>query len=69
MQSDTKCEANVVELDSAEGSHLFDRIVRREMGISGEAFLVRWDSGEWDNADFDAIPGLIEARNALPFAR
>jgi hypothetical protein len=69
MQSDTTYEANVIELDEASGSALFDRIVRREMGISGAEFLDRWDAGEWVDADYDAVPGLIEARNALPFAR
>lgn len=69
MQSDTTCEANVIELDEADGTALFDRIAHREMGISGDEFLKRWDAGEWDDADYDSVPGLIEVRNALPFAR
>lgn len=69
MSSDIKCEANVVEVDEEYGERLFDTIVRREMGISGSEFLARWDAGEWADADYDDVPGLIGARNALPFVR
>lgn len=69
MSNDTKCEANVVEVGIEHGASIFDKIVRREMGIPGAEFLRRWDAGEWADADYDEVPGLIEARNAIPFAR
>lgn len=69
MPNNTKCEPAVIELDADQGERLFDRIVRREMGMSAAEFLSRWDAGEWDEADYDAVPGLIEVRNALPFIR
>ncbi|WAL66631.1 hypothetical protein ORV05_02095 [Amycolatopsis cynarae] len=59
----------VVELDAGQGARLFDKIARDEMGISGDEFLRRWDAGEWDDVDYDTIPGLIEVRDSLPFVR
>lgn len=69
MRSNVKSEANVVEYDSEQGAKLFDKIAQREMGMSGPEFLRRWDAGEWDDVDYDEVPGLIEVRNALPFVR
>lgn len=54
-------------LTDDEGKHLFDEAVRREMGISGEEFLRRWDAGEWrDDPDHEPIMGLLFL---MPFAR
>ena len=34
-------------LTRAEGRRLFDRAARRNLGISGDEFLRRWDAGEY----------------------
>jgi hypothetical protein len=39
------------------------------MGISGTQFLARWDAGEFEDMNWDDIPGLAEVATALPFAR
>jgi hypothetical protein len=62
-------EVEVVELAPAEGADLFDRVVRREMGIGRTEFLARWDAGEYEGKDFDTVPGLVDTYMYLPFAR
>lgn len=52
-------------LTEEEARVAFDRVARRRMGLSGEAFLRRWDAGEFrDDPD---RPGLMETVLALPF--
>ena len=67
----TKAEATggVAYVDSRESADLFDQIARKYMGISGTEFLARWDAGEFENMNWDDIPGLAEVATALPFAR
>jgi len=62
---------NLDEADMpAEGDFAaFDRVVRREMGMSGEEFLRRWDAGEWDGVDLDDVPGLPNVWILLPMVR
>jgi hypothetical protein len=38
-------DTNVDVLSAEEGLALFDRRARRELGISGEEFLRRWEAG------------------------
>jgi hypothetical protein len=66
---DTTCDVEVVELDDAEAADLFDRIARREMGISGAEFLARLDNGDYEDVDHDSVPGLVEVWMSLPFVR
>ena len=53
-----------------EGQALFDYQARKELGISGEEFLARWDAGEYRNLA-DAVTGRKIERLAMliPFAR
>ncbi|MFT4041310.1 MAG: hypothetical protein QM692_24220 [Thermomicrobiales bacterium] len=57
-------------LTAKEGRERFDRQARRELGISGDEFLRRWDAGE-----FRPIPDTVEGRKIgrfvmlMPFAR
>ena len=37
-----------IEVDHEEGEEIFDGIARRKLGISGEAFIAKWDAGEYD---------------------
>lgn len=70
MTRDTApCDVEIVELSDAEASAAFDQLAQREMGISGDEFLGRWDSGEWTDADFDDVPGLVEVWMGLPLVR
>jgi hypothetical protein len=54
----------------AEGIALFDHWARRELGISGDEFLRRWDEGE-----YWPVPDTVEGRKIgrlammIPFAR
>jgi hypothetical protein len=56
-------------LSAEEGLALFDRHARRELGISGEEFLRRWDAGL-----YRPIPDTPEGRKiarlvmSMPFA-
>lgn len=69
MHSDIDAETEVVELTADEATAAFDRIARREMGISGEEFLSRWDAGEWNGVDLDSVPGLVDVWMSLPMVR
>lgn len=53
-----------------EGLALFDYQARKELGISGEEFLARWDAGEYRNLA-DAVTARKIERLAIliPFAR
>jgi hypothetical protein len=52
-----------------EGQELFDRRAKKELGISGEEFLRRWDAGE-----YRPVPDTPEGRKVgrlvmlMPFA-
>jgi len=69
MSQDTLCDVEVVELSTEDAAAAFDRLAQREMGITGEEFLRRWDSGEWDGIDPDHVPGLVDVSMALPLVR
>lgn len=57
----------VREVSLVEGRAIFDRACRRQLGISGEEFLRRWDAGEYaepeENVNAEFL-GLL-----IPFAR
>ena len=53
-----------------EGKQLFDYQARKELGISGDEFLRRWDAGEFDAiADDPDHPEIMELAMLIPFAR
>jgi len=63
------CDVDVTYLSRTASAEAFDRVVQREMGISGEEFLRRWDAGEWADVDLDEVPGLVDVSMALPLVR
>jgi hypothetical protein len=69
MPTETAAVGGVVHMDSHESADMFDQIARKYMGISGTEFLNRWDTGEFENINWDDVPGLAEVATALPFAR
>ena len=53
-----------------EGTVLFDRQVRKTLGISGDEFLRRWDEGRYSQARDNAEGRKIRRLAMLiPFAR
>ena len=46
---------------------LFDRPVHYYLGVSGEEFVARWESGQYKGPD--AEPGRMSVVMLLPFAR
>lgn len=69
MSSKAATENGVVELSEDDAAVAFDRLAQREMGISGAEFLHRWDAGEWDGDNLDAVSGLVDVWAALPLVR
>ena len=66
----TSSETEIIELDDAEANAaVFDRVCHRELDISGEEFLRRWDAGTYAGVDVDSVDGLAEVVAALGFAR
>jgi hypothetical protein len=53
-------------LTSEEGRELFDAAARRELGISGDEFLRRYDAGEYEDEDASPVTNVVML---LPFAR
>lgn len=66
MASSTQCGVEIIELDAAQGRAMFDAVCQRHMGISREEFLNRWEAGEWSEADFDQVEGLVDVWMAQP---
>lgn len=60
-------QPEVREVSLAEGRAIFDRACQRQLGISGEEFLRRWDAGDYaepeENVNAEFL-GLL-----IPFAR
>lgn len=53
-----------------QGRRLFDEAVRREMGISGEEFIRRWEAGEyWEIADEEGRRHIGYLIGMMPLAR
>ena len=70
-QTTSKTDGQVRELSREEGRKLFDRQAHRYLGISGDEFLARWDTGEYGDPDDRAKnpPGVMEMAMLLPFVR
>jgi hypothetical protein len=54
------------ELTREQGQDLFDRRARKLLGISGDEFLRRWDSGDFMDSDDPKVSSLAVL---IPFAR
>lgn len=53
-----------------EGDELFDFQTRKELGISGEEFLLRWDAGEYRHLEDPKVERKVQRLAMLiPFAR
>jgi hypothetical protein len=56
----------VVEATREEGVAMLNRAAQEELGISGEDFLGKWDSGEYQESD---NPVVTRVAMLIPFAR
>lgn len=69
-QDDDVIPGGHYQVTAEEGQELFDQRAQKELGISGEEFLRRWDAGE-----YKPVPDTKEGRKIgrlvmmLPFAR
>jgi len=52
-----------------ESRRRFDELCRNHMRLSSQEFLVKWDAGDFEGADWDAVPGLRTVAMALPMVR
>jgi len=57
----------VRELTLEEGRALVDRLARRHLGMSGEAFMRAWEAGELDEQA--ERPEVVYMAMLLPLAR
>lgn len=64
-------ENQIRELSKKEGREMFDRAVRRKLGISGEEFMRRWDAGYYDDPDDRTKnpPEVMDLGMLMDFAR
>ena len=69
MSAPTYSEDGVTYLDDDQAARKFERIVQAQMGTSTEAFLARWDSGEFEGLDWDEVDGLRRVAMAIPLVR
>jgi hypothetical protein len=69
MATQTTYDVEIISLTEEEAVATFDALAQREMGISGEEFLRRWDAGEWVDTDLDTVRGLVEVSMGLPLVR
>lgn len=56
----------VKELTTKEGQDLLDEQSRKYLGISGQEFLEKWETGEFDEDDRPEIMRLVML---IPFAK
>ena len=64
---DIRGRVPVRDIDRQEGRAVIDENARHYLGISGEEFLRRWNSGEYAHADDD--PNVMLVASLLPFIR
>jgi hypothetical protein len=57
----------VQELSAEDGAALFDKTVRKLLGISGEEALARWDRGDYENEE--ERMAVTKVAMLIPFAR
>lgn len=69
-ESDWDDVPRFIQLTPAEGRAFFDRACRRELGMSGEEFLRRYDAGEFDGIEEDEFGRkVVVMEMRIPFAR
>jgi hypothetical protein len=69
VASQTTYSVEIVSLTEEEAVAAFNTLAQREMGISGQEFLRRWDAGEWVDVDLDSVRGLVDVSMGLPLVR
>lgn len=64
-------ENQIREISKEEGQEMFDREVRRCLGISGKEFMRRWDAGYYDDPDDRSKngPEIMALGMLMDFAR
>ena len=65
-ETQSRLAVDVVEATPEEGLAMLDRAAREVLNISGEEFLRRWDSGDYEGAD---DPAITRVAMLIPFAR
>jgi hypothetical protein len=69
-ESDDDAVPTVVFVTPEEGRAMFDAACRRELGMSGEEFLRRYDAGEFDGIEEDEFGRrVVELEMVIPFAK
>lgn len=58
-------DRHIRELSDTESWELFDNAANTYLGISGEEFLVNWESGYYEDPD---QPDVMSVLMLLPFA-
>jgi hypothetical protein len=56
----------VTTLTRAQAREILDRRARKELGISGDVFVRRWNAGKYSKRE---RPEVIRVAMLLPFAR
>lgn len=69
MDQQAACDSEIVQLSPQEAAEAFDAVARREMGLSGEEFLRRWDAGEFQGRRMDEVEGLVATWSAMGLVR
>ncbi len=69
-QARLTARAQVREATPGEGRTMLDNQARRQLGISGDEFLNRWDDGEYANLEDPHFALRVDRVRALiPFVR
>lgn len=68
MEKATGTNGGVRNLTDEEGRALFDNAARFYLGISGDEFIERWNSGYYDDEDPEH-PDIVDVAMLLPFVR
>ena len=69
MSTQVHTADGVVTMSASEYDDMFDRIARKNMGISGADFLRLWDDGKFEGVDWDSVDGLRAVAMAIPLVR
>jgi hypothetical protein len=67
MSQHAALENSVYEMTPAEFFAVFDRAARKLLGLSGDEFIARWESGGF-GSDPDSVPGVMEVAALMPSA-
>lgn len=67
MGNTVQTNGHIKELSPEEGMRLFDNAAKYYLEISGQEFLERLSTGEFDDPDVD--PDVAQVLALVPFAR